>query len=300
MIITNRYELPEPLVKAITYDLTKQEGFSVTSLIQPPRITQLLRRHWDEIVVDASERIWVLLGQAIHYILKIYYTEGAIQEQYIEVMVEGEKVVMRPDLWLNGVLDDYKVTSTWSVVFEPQGREDWHKQLNIYRWGLYVTYKLESDKIRNISIFRDWQQSKANDEDYPSISIAVIEAPVWTYEQTEQYVKERIRLHKVAAKLPDDKLPFCSSEEMWTKPTTYAIMKAGRIKALKVCQTLEEAERYAKPGEYIVTREGKRTRCEGYCDVSKFCSQFKEYKEGKDGHISGARGHSNGNGVRFA
>jgi len=62
MRILNKYNLPEPLVKAVTWDNKPRKGFSVTDLIQPPRITQLTRRHFDEIEVDASERIWVLLG----------------------------------------------------------------------------------------------------------------------------------------------------------------------------------------------------------------------------------------------
>ncbi len=283
MKVTNNFNFPEPLMQAISYDLDNRQGYSVTDLIRPPRMTQLLRRHWDEITVDASKRIWVLLGKAIHYILQNYYAEGAIQEHRIEVDIDGEKIIMHPDLWFNGVLDDYKVTSAWSVVFEPEGRDDWHKQLNIYRWGLYVTYGLESNLLRNITILRDWQQNKANDPTYPQAPAAVIEAPVWDYATTKQYIRERIKLHKAAECLPDDELPYCTDEEMWVKPTTYAIMKPGRIKALKVCQTYGEAMANTQPGQYIVTREGKRTRCENYCDVRDWCSQYKKYISSKEG-----------------
>jgi hypothetical protein len=28
-------------------------------------------------------------------------------------------------------------------------------------------------------------------------------------------------------------------------------------------------------------REGERTRCEKYCEVSQYCDQYKKYKESK-------------------
>lgn len=273
MIITNKYNLPEPLVKAVTWDLKPRTGFSVTDIISPPRITQLTRRHWDEITMDASERIWVLIGQAVHYILSIYYAEGGAQEQTLEVEVGGIKLHGRPDLWIARILDDYKITSAWSVVYEPQGREDWHKQLNIYNWMNWKATGRESDLLRNILILRDWQNSKADDTTYPSIPVAVIEAPRWAYEETERYVEERVKLHLEAEKMADDELPYCTNAEMWSKPTTYAVMKEGRKTAVRVFDTYEQAQTLTGAGLYIQERPGKHSRCDHYCDIKKWCNQ---------------------------
>jgi hypothetical protein len=278
--ITNKFSLPKPLVKAITWDSHPRTGFSVTDLIQPPRITQLTRRHWDEIEIDASERIWVLLGSAIHYILAKGEIADAQREQVIKVNVDGVDVIGQPDLSQNRITDDYKVTSVWSVVFEPDGREDWHAQLNIYRW-MRLKNNLPTDKLRVCAILRDWQQNKAHDADYPPVPVAIIDIPIWPDEKVESYLKERIRMHLEAEKLPDNELPLCTPEDMWSKPTTYAIMKPNRKTAIRVCYSREEAEQKMFEGEFIVERPGKHGRCENYCETNKWCSQYKEYEEGK-------------------
>ncbi|NCN42725.1 hypothetical protein GW916_15940, partial [bacterium] len=164
MKITNQFNLPEPLVKAITWDSHPRTGFSVTDLIQPPRITQLTRRRWDEIEIDASERIWLLLGSAVHYILEKGEIPEVQKEQFVKVTIDGVEVIGRVDLSHNLTTWEYKVTSVWSFVFEPKGRSDWHAQLNIYRW-MRLKNNLPTDKLWVCAILRDWQQSKAYDQD---------------------------------------------------------------------------------------------------------------------------------------
>jgi hypothetical protein len=77
-------------------------------------------------------------------------------------------------------------------------------------------------------------------------------------------------------------MPECTPEEMWEKPTTYAIMKAGGVRAKKVCATQDEAAALIAtkfPDHTIEVREGGRTRCESFCQVAPFCQQYKSYKE---------------------
>lgn len=278
MKITNRFSLPEPLVRAITWDIHPRSGFSVTDLIQPPRITQLMRRHWDELEMDASERIWLLLGSAVHYILEKGEIPDAQREEIVKVGIDGIEVIGRVDLSHNLTTWEYKVTSVWSFIFEPDGRKDWHAQLNIYRW-MRLKNNLPTEKIRVCALLRDWQQSKANDPDYPSVPVAIIGIPIWPDEKVQSYLKERIRMHLEAEKLPDNELPLCTDEDMWSKPTTYAIMKRNRKSAVRVCYSRGEAEQKMFEGEYIVERPGKRSRCERYCEVNRFCNQFRDAKE---------------------
>lgn len=284
MKVTNKHNLPEPLVKAVTWGLKPRTGFSVTDLIQPPRVTQLTRRHWDELEVDASERIWVLIGSAIHYVLEKGELPDSFKEKTLKAEINGTTITGRPDLWHNRILDDYKITSVWSIVFNPKGKRDWHTQLNIYRW-LYRMNGLESDELRICAILRDWQQSKTGDHDYPPIPVVMIDIPIWDDATIESYISERVRLHTEAEKLPDDKLSYCTDEEMWAKPPKYALMHEKNKRAVALFNTSEEAEnRLAKivegRGYHIQERPGKRVRCEGYCDISKFCPQYQEYKGG--------------------
>jgi hypothetical protein len=77
---------------------------------------------------------------------------------------------------------------------------------------------------------------------------------------------------------------------MWEKPTTYALKKDGNIRAksvhdnrLSADDALQIAEAKAKKGEkfLIEVREGGRTRCESFCQVSEFCGQYKAYLASK-------------------
>ena len=221
MIITNKHALPAPLVRAITFDQQKREGFTVTNLINSPRITQLQRRRWDEIAEDASERIWPLLGSAVHYILAKGTTAEALKEERLEIEVGGVKVRGRPDLWQENIITDYKLTSVWNIVLEPRGRREWHCQLNLYN-ALYSHAGFPAQKLEVCAILRDWQESKRGEHNYPAIQVVMIGIPIWDEETTMNYLRERVRLHLEAERLADDELPLCTPEEMWEKPTTYA------------------------------------------------------------------------------
>ena len=73
---------------------------------------------------------------------------------------------------------------------------------------------------------------------------------------------------------------------MWEKPEYFAVKKDGGVRAKSVHEKREDAERAlaqanekAKKGEtfLIEHRPGARTRCEGFCQVAAFCSQYKNY-----------------------
>jgi hypothetical protein len=71
---------------------------------------------------------------------------------------------------------------------------------------------------------------------------------------------------------------------MWEKPTVYAIKKKGAVRAKNLYADRNEA--YAVLEEVgdafeMEVREGERTRCEKYCEVSQYCDQYKKYKESK-------------------
>lgn len=283
MKVANRFNLPEPLVQAVSRGLYPRKGFSVTDLIQPPRITQLTRRHFDEIEVDASDLIWVLLGSAVHYVLEKGELPESLKEHTLKAKVNGTIISGRFDLWHNKVLDDWKITSVWAIIYEPKGRKEWHAQSNIYKW-LGDMNGLESNKLRICAILRDWERGKVGENGYPPVPVVVIEIPIWDKATVEAYIMERVRLHTESEKLSDDELTYCTDEEMWAKPTKYALMNKRKKRAVTLFNSFEEAQTRLDSiiegrGYYIQERRSKRGRCEGYCDAKPFCSQFREYKE---------------------
>ena len=82
-----------------------------------------------------------------------------------------------------------------------------------------------------------------------------------------------------------ESLPECTPDQMWEKPTTYAVMKEGNKRATSVHATEEEAQealKMVKGKASIVIRPGERTRCETFCSVNRFCSQYQQYLKEKE------------------
>lgn len=74
----------------------------------------------------------------------------------------------------------------------------------------------------------------------------------------------------------------------------YAVRKDGNVRAKSVHETREAAQEALdqikpKKGEVFLleVREGERTRCKSYCQVSQFCDQYQTYlKEKSNGSLS--------------
>jgi len=69
MKITNKLNLPEPFVKAVSEKTYDNEGSwrTVTQLIGPPKIAAIKnKKHEEEIEVDASELVYTFQGETAH------------------------------------------------------------------------------------------------------------------------------------------------------------------------------------------------------------------------------------------
>ena len=80
-------------------DPYKQVGdISITALISAPRKRQLELRHQYEITEDASERVYMLLGSAVHAILERADTKDSLPEERLTAEVLGWTISGQPDL----------------------------------------------------------------------------------------------------------------------------------------------------------------------------------------------------------
>ena len=67
MKITNKRNLPEAFVKAVTPQKpTDGHTIRVTQLIEAPRIRRLEIDHWDELETDVEDNLWALFGTGLH------------------------------------------------------------------------------------------------------------------------------------------------------------------------------------------------------------------------------------------
>jgi hypothetical protein len=92
-------------------------------------------------------------------------------------------------------------------------------------------------------------------------------------------MQDRVIMHQEAQAAWDtqEAVVECSDEERWTKPDTWAVMKKGAKRATKVFDNVDAAKSHADglgAGYGIVKRDGGRTRCENYCSVADFCTQW--------------------------
>ena len=285
MNITNKLGLPSSIEKAVRNDrYSKGDAhISVTGLIGPARKRAIEIAHADEITEDVSERIWALMGQIAHGILE-RADDVAWCEERLFIERHGWRISGSFDRYLlesNGLLQDYKLTSTYAI--KDGSKPEWQAQENIYALMLrehgYTVGKLEV-----VAILRDWQKSKSkHTQDYPQVPALVIPVPMWTHDQTEAYIKQRLIAHGKAQTV----LPECSADERWERPSVFALYKTGNTRATSLHDTEQEAQDAlnvasvaasvkaikAPPKFEIRERPAEQKRCADYCAAFAFCEQ---------------------------
>ena len=280
MQYTNKMGLDAALCRAIAHDpYTKEGDFSGSELPTPPQIRTLKLRYDGLITVDVSDLIYPLLGNNTHYILQRMGIKNGLQEESFKWEVLDYIVSGRPDFYDEfHCLWDYKVTSRYVLISGVKW--EWEAQTNIYAW-LLQKYNFTVKDIKINCIFRDWSKIQAMKiPDYPKNQVVVFPVTLWYFHDTYEYIVERIELHKLAESLPDSKLPECTPEERWEKPTVYAVKKKGQKKAVRLLKSEKEAGEYIDTKHldlskhFIEMRKGESMRCEYYCDVSQFCHQY--------------------------
>lgn len=262
MRITNHYGLPAPLVNAIRNDAYSkgESDISVTQLVQPPQPRKLLRGR--EPAEDASDRIWTLLGQAVHTILERAYPDTAITEKRLFTKVRGWIVSGQFDVYDNGALSDYKVTS----VYAREAKREWINQLNLLA-ALCRRNEMPVARVEIVAIYRDWRKKEALSEDYPQSQVAVLPVPLWAPEEAEAFLEDRVMVHQMEVPPP------CTDEERWLSPEKWALMKKGQKRAIKLYDARPEIE--LESGQYWGHRPGSYRRCESYCQAAPICPQWQ-------------------------
>lgn len=276
--------------------------YSVTELLQPPRITQLRKRHAKELfarpVTDEEIRksLKAFMGTAIHSAFERNLYQAANQNPKLGLLVEKKlwepildrKIVGKLDIYMPGVVYDLKTTSVWKYILG--GTEEYAEQLNLYAY-LLRKINLPVNMLRIILFFTDFMDRDVGvKQGYPGDRIVEVKInDLWTPEVQQQKVEAMVQKHIDAEKLSDDQLPDCTQEEIWAQPTKYAVKWSGGKKALKVCETQAEARACALSKKDsngncpdIEVRQGKLTRCEDYCDLHEWCPQWKIFQAARN------------------
>lgn len=308
--ITNRFGLPGSLYNALSNDTYVGGGdISITRLISPPRIVALRKRHEAEIIEDASDRIWSLLGQSAHLVAEraAFGLEGVTAETRLKMPISGIikpdgqpwvwELSGQPDVYEGTTISDYKITSVWSFMFGE--KPEWDQQVNLQAM-LHRNNGDTVNQVRIIAILRDWQKRKAQfEKDYPPVAVHVANFPIWSYEEQLAFATRRVKVHQTAqrdfklSEYDPSVLPLCTPDERWYRGGTFAVLrkqtKTGKEnkKSDRLCKTKTEAEEFMqnntppKGTEYMPVKErpGQNIRCMDYCDVAMFCDFGRKLKE---------------------
>jgi len=274
-LITNRLGLPEALVNAVANDdySAGDCDISVTSLISPPQMRFLKKKHAGEISEDVSDCIWRLIGQAVHSILERADSTD-LREERLYADIEGWRVSGKFDniALEDGHLSDYKVTSVYAV--KGDAKPEWEAQLNCLAYLCRVNnYAISSLSIT--AILRDWNKyGRMKQDDYPPQNVVVIPVNMWPDNDALIYMAYRVKLHQLA----DSGIQtLCTDEERWHVPDKWALMTKGKTRAIRLFDSLAEIEKVTlAKDQYIEHRPGEDKRCELYCSVNKFCPQLTE------------------------
>ncbi|MCH5291857.1 MAG: PD-(D/E)XK nuclease family protein [Treponema sp.] len=278
MRITNKLHLPDAFVKAVSVERHNKPGqYSATTLNKGVKEIILQERHWEEFEVDAADNVWAVFGQAVHAILEKSCADYTFQEEKFSVLVGNSTVTGIVDLYdmEHSLLVDWKTASVYKVMY--RDFSDWHNQGMTYSWIMRQS-GLDVKKIMFIAMLKDHSKSKAKfDKSYPQSPVFVYEFDV-TPEELEQAgarIKAKVAEIEAAEKMADDDIAPCTAEERWADGDKYAVMKVGRKTAVRVFDTLPDAQGCVGElgsGHYVEHRPAVSRKCADYCLCRDFCN----------------------------
>lgn len=284
--ITNNLGLPKAFVEMAKSDFTAEPNtYRVTSLLKGIRETILEKRHSNEIEQDVSDMIWLLFGTAVHGILEQQEeADCEIKETRLKMGVDDYILSGQFDLYnaKTKTITDYKTCSAWKVVFGDYS--DWKKQLLMYAYMMKdAGFPVECGEV--VALMKDHSKRDAKYKaEYPKFPVKKI-----TFDFTEQdfneietFLLDKFVEIKKCESLPDDELPLCTPEERFNSGDKYAVMKKGRKTAMRVLDSMEEAEKWMADngGDEIEVRPGEDKKCIDYCSACEFCNYYKEKVKG--------------------
>ncbi|MFZ2961395.1 MAG: hypothetical protein WA705_31345 [Candidatus Ozemobacteraceae bacterium] len=278
---SNKFNLPDPIVKAVqrdTYNPGKSD-VTVTRLILPPKIAILQDMYREEVVEDVADGFFRMLGKCVHKILEEKDSEAIVEHRfYSSERLQGLIVSGQIDRYdpKTRTLQDYKLTTCYSA--QNGAKSEWVGQLNLLallaRENGYPVENLEL-----ILLLRDHSKTQAErTSNYPPAPVIRMPVELFSEEKTEWYLNSRLQAY-VSAK---SQMPDCSPEERWKRPDEFAILKPGGKRAVRLFDCEADAHAFAEmSGDalFVQKRSGTSIRCESFCQVNQFCEQWKAAQE---------------------
>lgn len=272
--------------------------FSVTTLLDNPRVVFLNKRHLHKVPLFVSDLLHSYNGTGAHaywqYCMEKIPNTPYQCEERLSVTINNHIVSGAYDcVYDKRDMYDMKNTSVWKIMFG--SKDDWAAQQNMYRWLYRNKHGIELDSVRIIGLFRDWKKNDMfkSGPKYPKQPAVEYRLPLWEYDETYKFMEEKVNTLIKYNNTKDDDLPYCSFEDMWSKPDQVAVKSTRVKKAVRVLSSQKAADNFVK--NYLKgktckdslqtlsyeVRPAKRTRCEEWCPVNGYCNQYQEYLKTK-------------------
>lgn len=287
MKITNNKNLPIAFYNMINETTRKPtpKSYGVTTLLAPTQLSVLQRRHFEKLSEDISDMTNLMFGTALHNEIK-RYDKTKYSEFYLNHPIkDGYRLSGQIDLYDEEKFEvvDYKTCGSWKIM--KGDFEDWFRQGAMYAWLLFKNGKIV-EKCRFIAFIKDYSKAKSKfTKGYPEKPIYVYEFKITSsvLQTIEKFIYKKFDEIIQSENKKDHELVNCTDKDTWYTGDKYAVMKQGKSRAVKIFDTNIEASQYInekkQSGLYINKRTGTHRRCDEFCPVRQFCSQYKNMKE---------------------
>lgn len=208
----------------------------------------------------------------------VIYSEKRTEKIVGDWCVSGEF-----DLCVDGQLEDIKSTKVYGYINDTNS-EKYMEQGSLYRW--LNPDIITKDTIKIDYIFTDYSSAMAQQEKrYPKKSVMAEEYPLKPYNQTDVWVKNRLKeldgLMLMTVDEIEANLPMCTDEELWRKPDVYKYYKdkTKTVRSTKNFDNFQEAyARLVEDGSVgtVLTVKGAVVACK-YCKAFPVCKQKDQY-----------------------
>lgn len=285
MRITNKKNLPEGIVQAVTQDYyTKGKAkYSITELSKPPQMRRLEKLHKEGLVVDVADEIWKLFGSAVHNILErasgkslLSNTERQIAEISV-LQTDYEDGEITPEEYTKKVNAILTTDYMQEDIFEPEVIQEKRLYLrvgDILISGAPDRFTIASKHLEDYKITSSYKVTKGDKTDWTAqLNCYALLLMQEGYAVDSLQITAIIRDWSRSNKLRYDDYPDCPVEVIpipkW-KPLETLRWIIDRVEKLELSETLSEKELYeqmpctlkdkwqGEPTYAVMKKDGKR------------------------------------------
>lgn len=146
-------------------------------------------------------------------------------EQRLKRDIENFTVTGKFDVVVDGELHDIKTTSTYSWT-SGCNDEYYRMQGSIYRW--LNPELITSDYVTINFVFTNWTEHQTKiSSDYPPSKIASKRYALMSLEETEAFIRNKLKTIKRFWDSPLSHIPCCTEKELFNKPSIFKYYQSG-------------------------------------------------------------------------